>query len=280
MTKKYIYLFICIFASLQLNAQIYKQITVFHTNDTHSCIEPYITEKGDTAGGYARRASYIKAMRDSIPDLLLFDCGDFSQGSPYYTLYKGDVEISLMNAIGYDAACVGNHEFDWGIDNMVRIFRKAKFPIVCANYDFGTTPLASIVKPYVILHRKGLKIGVFGLGPALKGLVQDKCCKGVTFKDPVTCAQKVADILKNKENCDIVICLSHLGWKPAEGYIDCDPRLIGMTRNIDLVLGGHSHTLLKQPIFYKNIDGKPVPNTQMGARGVYIGRMDIKLEKK
>jgi 5'-nucleotidase len=185
-----------------------------------------------------------------------------------------------MNNIGYDATAIGNHEFDFGIDNMVRIFKLAKFPVVCANYDFGTTPLAKIVKPYVVLQRFGLRIGVFGLSPRLAGLVQEKNYKGITYLDPVICANHIAKILKKKEKCDIVICLSHLGWDSSEDNSDCDPRLIHLTRNIDMVLGGHSHTLFKEPIWYKNLDNTLIPNTQMGARGIYVGRMDIKLEKK
>jgi 5'-nucleotidase len=278
--KKYIYILVCLVLCLNLSAQEYKSFTVLHTNDTHSCIEPFKQENGHLVGGYVRRATYIASMRDSIKNLLLFDCGDISQGSPYYNIFKGDVEISLMNAIGYDAMVIGNHEFDYGVDNMARIFRMAKFSIVCANYDFGTTPLAKIVKPYIVLHRFGLKIGVFGLSPELKGLVQNKCCEGVTYEDPIKAAQKVADVLKYKEKCDFIICLSHLGWDAIAQGLICDPALINQTRNIDMVLGGHSHTLIQHPIYYKNLDGKEIPNTQMGARGVYVGRMDIKLIKK
>jgi 5'-nucleotidase len=277
--KRYI-LLICLMLSIGIAAQTYKQITVLHTNDTHSRIEPFMLADSSLVGGYVRRATYVATMRDTIKNILLFDCGDFSQGSPYYNMFKGTVEISLMNNIGYDATAIGNHEFDFGIDNMVRIFKLAKFPVVCANYDFGTTPLAKIVKPYVVLQRFGLRIGVFGLSPRLAGLVQEKNYKGITYLDPVICANHIAKILKEKEKCDIVICLSHLGWDSSEDDSDCDPRLIHLTRNIDMVLGGHSHTLFKEPIWYKNLDNKLIPNTQMGARGIYVGRIDIKLEKK
>lgn len=277
--KRYI-LLICLMLSIGIAAQTYKQITVLHTNDTHSRIEPFMLADSSLVGGYVRRATYVATMRDTIKNILLFDCGDFSQGSPYYNMFKGTVEISLMNNIGYDATAIGNHEFDFGIDNMVRIFKLAKFPVVCANYDFGTTPLAKIVKPYVVLQRFGLRIGVFGLSPRLAGLVQEKNYKGITYLDPVICANHIAKILKKKEKCDIVICLSHLGWDSSEDNSDCDPRLIHLTRNIDMVLGGHSHTLFKELIWYKNLDNTLIPNTQMGARGIYVGRMDIKLEKK
>lgn len=160
-----------------------KSILVVHTNDTHSCIMPINPNYADTLqadkGGYLRRATLVSKLRNEDPDLLLFDSGDFSQGSPYYNIFKGDVEISLMNYMGYDACTIGNHEFDFGLENMARIFRMADFPVVCCNYDFTGTVLQDIVKPYIILNRKGIKIGVFGLSPKLDGLVSAENYKGV-----------------------------------------------------------------------------------------------------
>ena len=203
-------------AKVQKTPKVVKQLVVLHTNDTHSCVMPYNPNLADTAianrGGYLRRVAMIKQERSLNPDLLLFDSGDFSQGSPYYSLFKGDVEVGLMNEMKYDAATIGNHEFDYGMDNMVRLFKMAKFPIVCANYDFTGTELADIVKPYVILHRKGLKIGVFGLAPQLAGLVIEKNYGCIQYLDPIQKANEMTEILKKKEKCDVIICISHLGW--------------------------------------------------------------------
>lgn len=178
------------------------ELRIVHTNDTHSCVMPVNPNSSDTAladkGGFVRRAALVRDLRAEDPDLLLFDSGDFSQGSAYYNLYKGDVEVKLMNEMRYDAATIGNHEFDFGLDNMARIFREATFPIVCANYHFEGTVLEGLVRPYVILERKGVKVGVFGLGTQLEGMVASENYKGVTYEDPVTAANRVADELKTR----------------------------------------------------------------------------------
>ncbi len=257
-----------------------KELLVVHTNDTHSCIEPLSPLLADTAqadkGGYLRRAALLRDLRKKNPGLLLFDCGDFSQGSAYYSLYHGNVEVGLMNFIGYDAATIGNHEFDYGVENMARIFRLAKFPIVCCNYDFTGTAAEGLVKPYVILKRSGLRIGVLGVSPELEGLVAANTCKGVTYTDPIEAAQPVADYLKNEEKCDLVICLSHLGWQVATVS---DEDLIPATRNIDIVLGGHSHTYFRSPQVLQNADGIPVPDNQMGKNGRYVGTLRLTLTR-
>ena len=227
-------------------------------------------------GGYLRRVAMIKQERKANPDLLLFDSGDFSQGSPYYSLFKGDVEVGLMNEMKYDAATIGNHEFDFGIDNMVRIFRMAKFPIVCSNYDFTGTELASIVKPYVVLKRKGLKIGVFGLGPELAGLVTEANYGPIKYLDPIAKAKEMTEILKKKEKCDVIICISHLGWK-IDGIDDSE--VAPATRDIDLILGGHSHTYFKQLEYLNNLDGKPVPVDQNGKSAIWVGKMTLDIVK-
>ena len=267
--------------SFSLSASAQKELTILHTNDTHSCIFPLAKTLADTTladrGGYLRRVEAIKQERSIDPDLLLFDSGDFSQGSPYYSLFKGDVEVSLMNQMRYDAATIGNHEFDFGIDNMARIFRMAKFPIVCANYDFTGTVLEGIVKPYIVIKRKGIRIGVFGLSPALDGLVDPKNCPGVRFLDPAETAQKMVDILRDKKKCDLVICISHLGWL----YDDTgDQNMISKTRGIDLVLGGHSHTYFNNLRYTDNIDGKPIPDDQNGKHAIYVGKMTLSMQKK
>lgn len=257
-----------------------KQLVILHTNDTHSCIFPLNENLADTMlagrGGFVRRVAMLDEQRKQNPDLLLFDSGDFSQGSPFYTLFKGDVEVGLMNEMKYDAVVIGNHEFDFGMENMARLFREAKFPVVCANYDFTGTPVEGLVKPYVVIRRNGVRIGVFGVSPKLDGLVMAKTCVGVKYSDPVEAARKTAEHLKKVEKCDLVICLSHLGWDIGG---DDDNRMISRTRYIDLVLGGHSHTYFKTLKYEKNIDGTPVPVDQNGKHGIFVGRLVVDLEK-
>ncbi len=258
-----------------------KQILILHTNDTHSCVMPLKPTLKDTLvagrGGFLRRAEMIRQERKTNPGLLLLDSGDFSQGSPYYSMFMGDVEIELMNKMGYDAATIGNHEFDYGLENMARIFKMASFPIVCANYDFSGTCLEKIVKPYTIIRRDGLKIGIFGIAPQLEGLVSLKNCVGVKYLNPIDKAQEMADLLKNKEKCDLVICLSHLGWGSGG---ESDKAMMSKTRNIDIVLGGHSHTHFKEMQFVKNLDGKEIGNDQNGKSGIFVGRILIDMKKK
>lgn len=258
-----------------------KTLTILHTNDTHSCIMPLNENLADTMvagrGGFLRRIAMIKKERKEDPDLLLFDSGDFSQGSPYYTLFKGYVEIGLMNQMGYVASTIGNHEFDFGLDNMARIFKKANFPLLCSNYNFTGTPLEGIVKPYIIIKRKGVKIGVFALDPKLDGLVDKKNYGAVKYMDPVKIANEMAMMLKKKKHCDLVICLSHLGWED-KGM--GDQMMISGSRNIDLVLGGHSHTYFKQLRYVDNIDGHSVPVDQNGSKGIYVGKILLTLTNK
>ena len=277
---KRIYILITVFCVCILSVSAQRKLMILHTNDTHSCIMPLNTSLTDTMlagrGGFLRRVAMIKEERKKHPDLLLFDSGDFSQGSPYYTLFKGDVEIGLMNEMGYDASTVGNHEFDFGLENMARIFKKAKFPILCANYDFTGTPLEGIVKPYTIIKRNGVKIGVFGIDPEMDGLVIHKNYEGVKYLDPVS-SEKTASLLKNKLKCDVVICISHLGWG-LKGMDD--QRMIAGSRNIDLVLGGHSHTYFKTLKYAKNLDSKEIPVDQNGKNAVFVGRLILNFDKK
>lgn len=263
-------------------AQKRKEITILHTNDVHSRIEPLEEKAADKRaagkGGFIRVVNFVEEIRKENRHLLLFDSGDFSQGTPYFNLFKGDVEIELMNAAGYDAITIGNHEFDLGMDNLARLFRKANFPVVCANYDVKGTVLEEFVKPYVILERKGLKIGVFGLGTRLEGMVQSKNCEGVTFHEPYEIANEVAALLK-KKGCDLVICLSHLGYRPTAKDPVCDIALVQKTRNIDIVLGGHSHTLMREPKIHYNLDGQRVYIQQVGRSAICMGRIDLVLTK-
>ncbi len=258
-----------------------RKITILHTNDTHSCVYPLNPNLADTMlagrGGFVRRAGMIKQEREKNPKLLLLDSGDFSQGSTYYTLYKGDVEVGLMNLMGYDAATLGNHEFDYGVENLARLARKAEFPIVCANYDFTGTPLEGLIKPYTVIKRDGVKIGIFGVSPQLDGLVMAESCKGVKYNDPVKAANDVARLLKEREKCDLVICLSHLGW---DLIGTDDTEMMQQTRNIDIVLGGHSHSYFTEMKYMKNLDGKAVPNDQNGKHGIFVGKIVVDFSSK
>lgn len=256
-----------------------KRLVIIHSNDTHSTIMPVSALLPDTMkagrGGFLRRIVMLQEERRENPDLLYLDSGDFSQGSAYYTLFKGDVEVGLMNLMGLDAATIGNHEFDFGLENMARLFRMANFPIVCANYDFTGTPCEGLVKPYVILHRKGLKIGVFGLSPKMEGLVAEKNCRGVGYLDPVETARQTAALLKEQKKCDVVICLSHMGWDEGPEY---DTGVIRGSRYIDLVLGGHTHTYMKKLKYAKDLDGRDVPVDQNGKHAIWVGKMVLTVE--
>lgn len=280
--NRWLFFILMLAVSLTGEAKKEKQLVILHTNDTHSTIMPVNALLPDTmkAGraGALRRIAMLKEERGKKPDLLLFDSGDFFQGSAYYTLFKGDVEIGLMNRMGYDAVTIGNHEFDFGMEEMARVFRLATFPIVCANYDFTGTPCEGLVKPYIIIKRNGIKIGVFGVSPKLEGLVSPKNCVGVKYLDPAKVALETASMLKKEKKCDVVICLSHLGWKSNRG--EDDQYMIAGSRDIDLVLGGHTHSYFKTLKYEKNMDGKQVPVDQNGKHAVFVGKMVMTLHSK
>lgn len=275
--------------ALSLSAQqgksgaLEKQLFILHTSDTHSRIEPISREAADEyagMGGAVRRAGIVKQFRSKHPDMLLLDCGDVSQGTPYYNLFQGELEINMMNLMGYDAMAIGNHEFDFGLENMARLFRLARFPIVCSNYEVAGTVLEGLVKPYIILEREGLKIGVFGLAPKLEGLVQADKSEGVVYKDPIAVAQEMSDLLGGKEGCDVVICLSHLGLQRLmPGDVD-DEQLVAKTHGIDVILGGHTHTFMEKPMVYLNANGENVSLLHSGRNGVFVGEMVLTLTKK
>lgn len=258
-------------------AQKTKTVTLLQTSDVHSRVEPIATNAADKyagLGGFVRRATMVQELRRELPDLLLLDCGDFSQGTPYYNLFQGEVEVKLMNEMGYVAATIGNHEFDFGLENMARLFRMAEFPIVCANYGVEGTPLEGLVKPYTILEHDGLRIGIFGLSPMMEGLVQADKCEGVVYKDPVVIGNEIAAKLKEVEKCDAVVCLSHMG-------VSYDAKhLIPETRNIDVVLGGHSHTFMQVPEVILNLDGQNVSLSHTGRSGIFVGRTDLTFNKE
>lgn len=279
--RKVILMIALLLATMSASAKGPKKITVLHTSDTHSCILPLNKNLADTMladrGGFLRRIAMLKQERRKDPGLLLFDCGDFSQGSSYYTMFKGDVEVELMNRMHYDAVTIGNHEFDFGLDNMIRLFKMAEFPVVCSNYDFADTELKDIVKPYLVLKRQGVRIGVFALCPPLEGLVSRKNYGPLKFLDPVEVTDRMVDVLRNREKCDVVICLSHLGWEVSD-YPDNE--LIKRTSGIDLILGGHSHTYLETLGYETDKTGRQVPVDHEGKHAVFVGKIQLKLEKK
>lgn len=280
MKRLHLIIFMALLSVVSVGAKTKKQLVVLHTNDVHSCIMP-LNENLDNKdlagrGGFVRRVNMIKEQRALHPDLLFFDSGDFSQGSGYYTLFKGEVEIGLMNKMGYDAVTIGNHEFDFGLENMARLFRMANFPIVCSNYDFTGTPCDGLVKDYITINRNGLKIGVFALGAPLKGLVANHNCEGVKFLDPAETAKKYVKLLRKQEKCDVVICLSHLGWEISEYP---DQQFIREIDGCDLVLGGHTHTYMPTLEYAPDKTGKMIPDDQNGKHGVFIGKLVLTFQK-
>lgn len=281
MKRLHLIIYLVLLSGLAVCAKGKKQLVILHTNDTHSTILPLNVNLDDKdiagRGGFLRRINMIKEQRQQHPDLLLFDSGDFSQGSGYYTLFKGEVEVGLMNQMHYDAVTIGNHEFDFGLDNMAKLFRQANFPVVCSNYDVTGTVLEGLVKPYIIIKRNGVKIGVFALCPPLKGLVFDGNCEGIAYLDPAETAQKYIDLLRKQEKCDLVICLSHLGWAES---VYTDEQFVSLTEGCDLVLGGHTHTYMPTLEYTPDKNGKQVPVDQNGKHGAFIGKLILNLDQK
>lgn len=255
-----------------------KKITILHTNDVHSHIDPFGPDDGRNAnkGGVARRASLIENIRKENPNTLLLDAGDIFQGTPYFNYYGGELEFKLMSMLKYDAATIGNHDFDNGIDGLYAQFPHAKFDFISANYDFSNTVLDTHVKPYKTFVKDGIKIGVFGLGIELDGLVLKELYKETVYYNPTEIAQDMSRILKEEEQCDLVICLSHLGYNYRnEAEKPSDLTLARATKNIDLIIGGHTHTFLRKPTIVKNTDEKNVLVNQVGSYGLYLGKIDF-----
>lgn len=257
-----------------------RKITILHTNDVHSHIDsfPENHPKNPAMGGVARRASLIEQIRKEECNVLLLDAGDIFQGTPYFNYYGGELEFKLMSMMQYDLATMGNHDFDNGIDGFYAQLPHAKFDFVSANYDFKNTILNDIVKPYKIIIKDGIKIGIFGLGVQLDGLVDKKLYKETVYNNPIEVAQDMTQILKEEKKCDLVICLSHLGFKyKDEPEKPSDILLAQKTKNIDLIIGGHTHTFLDKPIIEKNSEGKDVLINQVGCFGLNLGRIDFYL---
>ena len=255
-----------------------KQITILHTNDVHSHIDPFGPNDGRNAnqGGVARRAALIESIRKENPNTLLLDAGDIFQGTPYFNYYGGELEFKLMSMLKYDAATIGNHDYDNGIDGLYAQLPHAKFDFLSANYDFKNTILDTHVKPYKVYNKNGIKIGVFGLGIELQGLVDKKLYKETVYLDPIEIAQDMSRILKEEKHCDLIICLSHLGYY-YKNFTEkaSDLNIARATKNIDLIIGGHTHTFLPKPTIEKNIEGKNVLVNQVGCYGLKLGRVDF-----
>lgn len=260
------------------NKPLEKRITILHTNDVHSQIEPLPNNhyKYPGLGGFARRATIIESIRKESPNTLLLDAGDIFQGTPYFNYFGGELEFKLMSMLGYDLATLGNHDFDNGIDGFLSQLPNANFEFVSANYDFKNTILDGKVKPYKLFIKDGIKIGVFGLGVELEGLVNKRLYKETKYIDPIEITQDIVNELKEQHQCDLVICLSHIGYhyKNNPDKI-CDLQLARKTKNIDLIIGGHTHTLLPKPTIEKNSIGENVLVNQCGKSGVYMGQIDF-----
>lgn len=252
------------------------KLTVLHTNDVHSRLDPFPMNdpKWPGLGGVARRAAVIERIRKEEEHVLLLDAGDIFQGTPYFNLYGGEVEFKVMSKMGYDAATLGNHDFDNGMDGLVAQLPNMNFPFLNVNYDFTGTLLEGKIENYKIFKKGKLKIGVFGVGIELKGLVDPKMYGKINYNDPVVSAQRTATLLKNEKGCDLVICLSHLGYKYSDAKVS-DEVLASSTEHIDLIIGGHTHTFLDHPVSRMNKGGKEVMIAQVGWAGIKLGRIDF-----
>lgn len=252
------------------------RLTILYTNDLHSRIEPFPSNdpKYANMGGFARRAAIVEQEKLKNDAVLLLDAGDIFQGTPYFNLYQGELEYKLMSMMGYDATTIGNHDFDLSIENIEKQMPHAKFSFINCNYDFSNTCLNNKIAPYKIFTKKGIKIGVLGYGIELDGLVDKKMYKETIYNDPLPIANATAKLLKHDLGCDYVIALSHLGFKYEEKKIS-DMSMAPLTENIDLIIGGHSHTFLEHPVKIANRVGKEVFVTQVGWAGIWLGKIDV-----
>lgn len=256
-------------------------LTILHTNDTHSRIDPFPSNDPKFAGmgGIAQRLKAIEKIRAEQQHILLLDSGDFFQGTPYFNIFGGEVELKAMSALKYDAATLGNHDFDNGVEGLSGQLIHANFPILNTNYQLADSALSGKTESYKIFHKGEIKVGVFGIGIELKGLVDERLIKNVYYLNPVQSANETAEHLKKEENCDLVICLSHLGLKYEDSKIS-DVKLAEQSKHIDLILGGHTHTFLDEPLIVKNSIQKNMIIAQVGWGGIKLGRIDFLFEKK
>ena len=260
------------------DSENFKKITILHTNDVHSHIEPFSKDHSEfpNRGGFERRSTILNSIRSKNPNTLLLDAGDIFQGTPYFNFYNGELEFKLMSLLKYDAVTIGNHDFDNGITGLNEQMPNASFDFLISNYDFKNTVLDGKTSDYKIYNKSGIKIGVFGLGIELEGLVTKELYRETKYLDPIDIAQDVAKKLKNEEKCDLIICLSHLGYK----YDNlpnrvCDYNLAKKTKDIDLIIGGHTHTFMTEPVILKNQISKDVLVNQVGCFGLFLGQIDF-----
>ena len=256
-----------------------KQLTILHTNDMHSHIHPFTSGRNKGVGGMAQRSTIIKQIREEGNQVLLLDAGDIFQGTPYFNVYGGELEFKLMSEMGYDASTIGNHDFDNGLDGLVRQLPHAKFPFIVSNYDFSDTEMESNYLKYKVFNKSGIKVGVFGIGIELEGLVSKNMYGNTLYQNPIDKSNYYADLLKNSLGCDLVICLSHLGFKYNTKKVS-DKLLSAQTKNIDLIIGGHTHTFLNKPVIVENLEGQNVQIAQVGYAGINIGRIDYFFNQK
>ena len=256
------------------------RITILHTNDVHSRIDPFPMDgsRNEGLGGAERRAKVIDEIRSEAEHILLLDSGDIFQGTPYFNMFGGELEMKLMSAMGYDAATIGNHDFDAGVDGLVRQLPHANFPLINCNYDFSDTALHDKILPHKIVTKGPVRIGILGVGIELDGRVPDAWYGNTKYQDPVSHANQTAAYLKQEAECNYVICLSHLGYRYADGQVD-DRKLAKSSRHIDLILGGHTHTFMDAPEVLANLDNQPVTINQVGWAGILLGRIDVFFER-
>lgn len=257
-----------------------KLITILHTNDTHSQIDPLPANDGQypNMGGVARRATLVKRVRKENPNTLMIDAGDVFQGTPYFNFYKGEVEYKSMSLIGYDVVTLGNHDFDNGVDALAAAMKFANFEFVSCNYDVSDTPLASRVKPYVVRVIRGVRVGLFGMGVSPDNLITPENFRGVKYNDPVKAARDTVKILRGRERCALVAGMSHLGYysNPREGAIG-DSQVAAQVEGIDFIASGHTHTFMKEPVITRTPSGGNTIIFQVGRSGIYVGRVDFKI---
>ena len=255
-----------------------KKITILHTNDVHSHIDPFTKNDplNPSGGGVIARANLINLVKKDNPHTLVLDAGDVFQGTPYFNFFGGELELKLMSKMGYNASTLGNHEFDNGMEKLSKVLKHANFSFLNSNYTLKNTPLENKIKSHEIFNINGIKIGVFGLGIELEGLVEKKLYKGIKYLNPIEISKDISDDLKYNHNCDLIICLSHLGFSYSKDKnIMCDLILAKQTKNIDLIIGGHTHTFLDEPVKVKNLENKDVIINQVGCFGINLGKIDF-----
>lgn len=279
MKQAYTLIFLLCFQFTAFSADKVK-LVILHTNDTHSQVEP--SEKSSLAtsdmGGYARRMGVIEKIRSEEKNVLLLDAGDYWQGTPYFNFFNGRIEIDALNRMKYDATTLGNHEFDNGMDTLAAVIQNLSIPLISSNYDVSNSVIRDFVKPWIILKKAGLKIGIMALNVNPESLIIESNIKGISYLDPVAKAQEISEHLKNKEKCDLIICLSHLGSDENSKSVN-DFEIARKTKFIDVIIGGHSHTMLENAKT-KNAAGRDVIIAQMAKSGFYLGRIDLLLTKK